>query len=166
MQFPIIKAYYDRLKKDSIEADVDSLWLNILGLYFTVPNNYGLELETRTLQGIEQRADITIRYVRNAVFKKVILVEDKRVACEGQDANWKAAVNQLKEYLKLVRTEQGRGNTLYAIVTVGQYSRFYFLASDVDELTDYPGTSGKAFEFKDDEIEIENLLNKLAAKTS
>ncbi|KAI9862663.1 MAG: hypothetical protein M1830_006171 [Pleopsidium flavum] len=167
MQFPVIKSYYDKLKKGSPEADVDSLWINILGLYFTVPKDYGLEQETRPLTDIKKRADIRIRYVRNGIPKKVvILVEDKRVEFESQTSVWKEAGDQVKDYLKLVRTEQENDSTLYAIATVGRYSRFYCLDPDENELTDYPGTSGKPFEFNKDEADIEALLNSLVTKTS
>ena len=166
MQFPVIKSYYDKLKKGSIEADIDSLWINILGLYFTVPKNYGLEQETRPLTGIKKRADISIRYIKNGTPKKVILIEDKRVDFESQSSTWKEAVDQVKGYLDLVRTEQNNDKTLYAIATVGHYSRFYYLEPDQNDLLDYPGTNGKAFEFKKDEGDIEALLNDLVKKTS
>ncbi|KAF6217431.1 hypothetical protein HO133_006901 [Letharia lupina] len=166
MQYPVIKSYYDKLKKGSIEADVDSLWINILGLFFTVPRNYGLEQETRPLTGIKKRADISIRYIRNGMLKKVILIEDKRVEFESQSSKWAEAVEQATFYLALVRKEQKNEKTLYAIATVGHYSRFYFMEPEDEKLRDYPGTDGRYYEFKDDEAEIEALLNELVAKTS
>lgn len=166
MQFPVIKAYYEKLKEGSLGADVDSLWINILGLYFTVPKNYGLEQERRPLAGIKKRADISIRLVKNGILKKIILIGDKRVEFESQNCAWEEAVDQVTDYLKLVRTEQGNEKTLYVIATVGHYSRFYYLNPAKNKLTDYPGTNGKPFEFKNDEANIESLLNDLVTETS
>ncbi|KAK3176667.1 hypothetical protein OEA41_007990 [Lepraria neglecta] len=97
--------YYDKLKKDSLEADVDSLWLNILGLYFTVPKKCGVEQETRPLTGIKKRADLSIRYVKNGIPEKAIVIEDKRVEFEAQTSKRAEAVDQVTDYLKLIRTE-------------------------------------------------------------
>lgn len=166
MQYPVIKTYYDRLKKDSLEADVDAMWNNILHLYFTIQKNYGVEQESRPLKAVSKRTDFTVRYVKNGIPKKIIVIEDKRVAYETQSLAWADAVIQLTGYLKLVRSEQSENDILYAIVTVGHYSRFYLFAPDDDQVTDYPGTNGKAFEFKKDEAQIESLLNELVTKTS
>lgn len=76
------------------------------------------------------------------------------------------AVGQVTDYLKLVRTEQGNDKTLYAIVTIGHYSRLYLLNPNDSEMSDFPGTNGKYYEFKNDEADIERLLNALIALTS
>ncbi|KIJ26658.1 hypothetical protein M422DRAFT_272230 [Sphaerobolus stellatus SS14] len=166
MQYPVIQEYYSRLSKGSIEADVDSLWINILGLYFTVPKNYGLEQETRPLSSIKRHADISIRCVKNGKRKKVILIEDKRVEYESQSSKWAEAVEQLTEYLGLVRKEQTNDRTLYAIATVGHYSRFYQMTTTSNTLEDFPGTDGAYFEFKKDEAQIEYYLDRLVSLTS
>ena len=168
MQYPVIKTYYDRLKKDSLAADVDAMWNNILHLYFTIQKNYGVEQESRPLKAVSKRTDFTVRYIKNGVPKKIIIIEDKRVAFETQSSAWAEAVEQLTDYLKLLRTEQKDDNDkpLYAIVTVGHYSRFYIFAPGENHVTDYPGTNGKLLEFKKDEAQIESLLNELVTKTS
>lgn len=166
MQYDVIKSYYDKLKKDSLEADVDAMWNNILHLYFKIEKNYGVEQESRPLKAISKRTDFTIRYVKNGVPKKIIVIEDKRVAYEAQKSAWAEAVEQLTDYLKLVRTEQRDDKPLYGIVTVGHYSRFYLFTPGENHLTDYPGTNGKLYEFKNDEAQIEKLLNELVTKTS
>jgi len=166
MQYPIIKTYYDRLKKDSLEADVDAMWNNILHLYFTIQKNYGVEQESRPLKAISKRTDFTVRYVKKGVSKKIIIIEVQRVAYEAQSSVWAEAVEQLTDYMTLVRTEQKDDIALYAIVTVGHYSRFYLFTPGENHLTDYPGTNGKFFEFKNDEAQIERLLNELVTKTS
>lgn len=50
----------------------------------------------RSLKGIvKQRADSTIRYIKNGVFKKVALFEDKRRGYETQTAVWVDTLEQL-----------------------------------------------------------------------
>ncbi len=89
---------------------------------------YGIEQEQRPLEGVvKQRADFTIRYIKNGVPKKVALFEDKRRGYETQKTVWVDALEQLTNYLKLVRTEQGGEDILYSNVTIGTYTRFYML---------------------------------------
>ena len=166
MQYPIIKAFYDMLKKDSLEADVDAMWNNILHLYFTTQKNYGVLQESKPLKATTKTTDFTVRYVENGVPKKIIIIKDKRVAYEAQSSAWAEAVEQLTDYLKLVRTEQRDDKILYAIVTIGHYSRFYLFAPGDYHMTDYPGTNGRVFEFKEDEAQIDAILNELVTKTS
>ena len=125
MHFPIVKTYYDQLKSDSLEKDVDSLWMNILGLYFPVAKKFGLEQERRPSDNATERADVTIRYIRNGIPKRVVIIEDERVAYEARTSRWQRAVAQVTAYLEGIRKEQENIIPLYAIVTVGPYSRFY-----------------------------------------
>lgn len=130
MHYPAIKYYYDQLKADSFEADVDRVWNNILPLYFTLAQNYGIEQEQRPYPGVAKtKSDFIIRYIKNGQPKKVVLIEDKRVSLESSSATWAAAVIQLTGYLKVARASQHSedqpSETIYTIVTVGHYSRFY-----------------------------------------
>lgn len=92
MQYPIIKAYYDRLKEDSLEANVDAMWNNFLPLYFTIQKNHGVEQESNLYMVVNKRTNFSIRYVKNGVFEKIIVIEDKCVAYEAQSAIWAEAI--------------------------------------------------------------------------
>lgn len=72
----------------------------------------------------------------------------------------------MTDFIKLIRTEQENDKTLYAIVTIGRYSRFYLLNPNDSEMSDFPGTNGKDYEFKNDEADIGRLLTALVALTS
>ncbi|KAI9787508.1 MAG: hypothetical protein M1839_000038 [Geoglossum umbratile] len=162
--------YYDQIKKtDSIENDVDNFWLNLLPDYFQKKLNFGIEQEARWLPEITgQRADWTIRYVKNGSLKKVVLMEDKRKGMETQSAEWREALSQLTRYLKLVRAEKNQDakQTLYGVVNMGTYTRFYQLEHHEPECIDYPGTKGKPYELAKDEAEIHEILLDLVQKTS
>ncbi|KAI9773440.1 MAG: hypothetical protein M1840_007656 [Geoglossum simile] len=169
MSRPIPKFYYDKIKEaGSLENAVDNFWNNTLPHYFTQDKFYGIEQEQRPLEGVVKlRADFTIRYIKNGDPKKVVLIEDKKRGYETQESKWIAAVNQLTNYLKLVRTEQDRDQVLYGAVTIGTYVRFYFLRPGEQTIEDYPTTeTGKAYELKDDEAEVHKVLNEYVAITS
>lgn len=172
MHYPAIKYYYDQLKADSFEADVDRVWNNILPLYFTLAKNYGIEQVQQPYPGVAKtESDFIIRYIRNGQQKKVALLEDKRVSHESASAAWAAAVNQLTDYLKVARAEAQYSDgkpceTVYAVVTIGHYSRFYEFPFDAQELQDYGTTGGRVFEFKNDEDDIDMILLDMVQKTS
>lgn len=139
-----------------------------LAHYFTQAKLYGIEQEQRALEGVvKQRADFTIRYIKNGSPKKVVLMENKRRGYETQPSKWEEAVEQLTRYLKLVRTEQPGNDTLYAAVTIGTYVRFYYLVAGEQTLTDYATTrTGEYYELRDDEGEVHKVLNEYVANTS
>ncbi|KAI4275265.1 MAG: hypothetical protein L6R35_006282, partial [Caloplaca aegaea] len=166
---PIPKFYYDKIKvAGSLETEVDNFWNNTLPHYFTQDKLYGIEQEQRPLQGVvKQRADFTIRYVRNGDWKKVVLLEDKKGGHETQPSKWSEALEQLTNYLKLVRAEQAGNETLCGAVTIGTYVRFYHLTPGEQTMQDYPSpVTGKAYELKSDEENVHEILNELVSKTS
>jgi len=169
MNKPIPKFYYDQIKAvGSLETAVDNFWNNTLPHYFTQERLYGIEQEQRPLEGVvKQRADFIIRYIKNGDPKKVVLIEDKRRGYETQASKWVEALDQLTNYLKLVRTEQGGNDILYGIVTIGTYVRFYYLVPNEQAMKDYPTTeTGNAYELKNDEAEVHKVLNEYVDKTS
>ena len=88
MNKPIPKFYYDQIKAaGSTETAVDNFWNNTLPHYFTQGKLYGIEQEQRPLEGVvKQRADFTIRYIKNGDPKKVVLMEDKRRGNESRES--------------------------------------------------------------------------------
>ena len=72
--------------------------------------------------------------------------------------------------MKLARASQHddtkEDETLFAIVTVGRYSRFYELLPRQPELSDYPNTKGQPFEFKKDKDTIDAILLDLVKRTT
>ncbi|KAI1638504.1 hypothetical protein F4809DRAFT_600259 [Biscogniauxia mediterranea] len=171
MHLPIIQYYYSLLKPNSQEGDVDNMWNNILPLYFEARMNYGIEMQSRPWPGVTKtKSDFTIRYIKNGSPKAVILIEDKRVIFESSDAKWAEAVDQLTNYMTTARAAQyttARSiKSMYAIVTVGRYSRFYELCPGEDTLRDYPNGNGQPYEFKRDEDAIDAFLLEFVQKTA
>ncbi|KAF2464528.1 uncharacterized protein BDR25DRAFT_154785, partial [Lindgomyces ingoldianus] len=162
--------YYQKIKETgSLENDVDNFWLNLLPDYFQKKLKYGIEQEARVLPTVtKQRADWTIRYIKNGDPKKVILMEDKRKGMESQTQHWALALDQLTRYMTLVRTEPGQDptKTLYGAVNIGTYSRFYQLDPYAQQCIDYPGTNGRHYELAKDEAEIHAILLDFVRKTS
>ncbi|KAL9131738.1 MAG: hypothetical protein Q9217_000413 [Psora testacea] len=166
MHLNIFQHYFEAIKAGSVEQAVDKMWNNILPRYFDPEEDYGMELEQRPLGTAKQRADLTIRYVHNGERKKVILIENKRYDYATQAGAWEEAVDQLTRYLKPVRTDQREvKDTLFGIVTIGRWSRFYELPQGDGTLKDYPGTGGIYYDFKDNENEMDDLLYQLYEKT-
>jgi hypothetical protein len=170
MTYSTLQYYYNQIKKaDSIENDVDNFWLNLLPRYFKIELEYSIEQEARPLPEVtKQRADWTIRYIRNGDLKKVVLMENKRKGTESQPAQWREALEQLTRYLKLVRTEKNQDpdQPLYGALNMGTYTRFYMLEPCEPECLDYPSTNGKPYELARDEAEIHAILLDLVQKTS
>jgi hypothetical protein len=80
MHLEIIQHYYNMLRPESLEADVDNIWNNILPLYFEAKKKYGMEMQQRPWPGVTKtKADFTIRYIKNGVPKKVILIEAQTI---------------------------------------------------------------------------------------
>ncbi|KAI9765555.1 MAG: hypothetical protein M1839_005421 [Geoglossum umbratile] len=78
---------------------------------------------------------------------------------ETQQSKWIEAVEQLTNYLKLVRTEQIGNQVLYGAVTIRTYVRFYFLMPNKPVMEDYPSTeTGEAYELKHDQEEVHKIL--------
>jgi hypothetical protein len=167
MHHSVIKEYYAELKKDSLEHAVDVLWANILPLYFTVTQGYGVEQQARPWPGVTKtKADFAIRYVKNGQPKKVCLIEDKRVKYESSDSKWADAAEQLTGYMTTTRAANPNPNeSMYGIVTVGHYSRFYVLKPGERQLSDYSGHDGTPLHFKHHEQEIDAVLCDLVALT-
>jgi hypothetical protein len=62
------------------------------------------------------------------------------------------------------RDANRNGKTIYGIVTVGHYSRFYELLPG-DELRDFSQHDGKPLHFQKDEMKIVAILQKLVELT-
>ncbi|KAK1671767.1 hypothetical protein BDP55DRAFT_675357 [Colletotrichum godetiae] len=169
MHLPVIKRYYNNLKPNSLEVDVDILWSNILPLYFDIRKDYGIEPQQRPYPGVVKTTDFVITAVRNGQPKKIVVIEDKRVSDEGSGAVWQEAVTQVTDYMKVARTSNfvtfRKTETVYAIVTVGRYSRFYKLRKNELQLVDFDNTGGKTYEFKKDEESIDGILLDIVQKT-
>lgn len=171
MHLDVIKYYYNELKADSLEADVDRIWNNILPLYFRVDMNFGIEQQQRPYPDTSKtKVDFIIRCIRNVSNKKVVLIEDNRVKQESSTTIWEDAIEQVTDYMKTARVSQFKPGspveTMYAIVTVGHYCRFYTLLPGAQQLEDYSNTGGNPFELKDDEEDIDAILLELVQKTS
>lgn len=167
MHLPIIQAYYNDLTKDSLENAVDLMWANVLPLYFTGVEGYGISLQERPWPGVAKtKADLAIRYIKNGQPRKVCLIEDKRVMYESSDGRWQSAVEQLTTYMTVTRASNPNpSETMYGIVTVGRYSRFYELRAGQRKLMDFTYCDGSPLHFKHNELEIDGILCYLVQLT-
>ncbi|OJD11068.1 hypothetical protein AJ78_08087 [Emergomyces pasteurianus Ep9510] len=167
MEVNAIESLYRGINKASIENAVDALWLNILRMYFQPKD--GFVLHTQIPLSTRAAGNIGIVRVDDTGNQEiVILCESKRAAFESQNTQWELAVDQLESYLKIVRGGFGlKQRTLYGIVAVGRYCRFYQLGeSPGEELEALPLTNEKVLHIKKDEAEIHNPLKELFKKTN
>ena len=169
MRNAVHEFYYKQITdKDSKENGVDNFWLNLLIDYFNKKLTYGIEQEARMLPEVfEQRTDWAIRCIRNGDLKKVIITMNKRKGLESQASQWADALRQHTTYLKFVRAESGQADqTLYGVVNIETYTRFYQLDPNEHECIDYPGTDGNGYELAENEADIHAILLDLIQKTS
>ncbi|KAF2793399.1 hypothetical protein K505DRAFT_362020 [Melanomma pulvis-pyrius CBS 109.77] len=162
----ILLFYYNEIKKSgSTETDVDNFYNNFLRLYFPMEENYGIEQESRPLKelGVNQRTNFTVRYIKNGILKKVILLEDKLSGKETSASEWRNALNQVVRYATLVRAEdvQNSNEILYLIVNMGTYLRFYQINPGNTDGVDFGPTEGKIFELAADEEEVHTHFSTL-----
>ena len=76
---------------------------------------------------------------------------------------WATGLDQLTDYMKLVRTEEGqkREEPLYGLLNIDTYTRLYQLNDNEERCIDFPGTNGKTYELAEDEAEVGRLLETL-----
>jgi hypothetical protein len=162
---------YKRLKKDSLENAVDALWNNILRLYFKLEYGYMVEPQASPGGKSKKKVDYAVQYVHNGVPRRVVLIENKRVSNESSDATWADAMEQLVEYMLEARAanRQQRMATIYGIITVGHYSRYYTLSGNATTLSDFSSSymhyNGEPLHFKHHEYEMHTLLTELVELT-
>ncbi|KAK4246639.1 hypothetical protein C7999DRAFT_32973 [Corynascus novoguineensis] len=156
----------------SLEDTVDNLWNAILNLYFP-QREFIITQNARPEEGTKLKVDFIVQNVLGAEeTQHVVLIEDKRASKEeGQDAAWVRAVEQLTDYMtRAKKGDKGKFDAaltyhMYGIVNVGRYSRFYVLQPTAKALEDLPGTQGKAYHVKNDELQIVAILKDIVNKT-
>jgi hypothetical protein len=172
MQYGTIRDYYGRLTSDSVENIVSHLWYNILREYFLISEGFQLEVQPspipdRTKVGWSN--DITILYVNHSKRKTLILVEHNRVSLETDPSSWTYAADELTNHMKLARLAvpaDQPARTIFGIVTVGHYSRFYVMGPGQVALMDHPATGDDLLEFSKDESLIASLLLSIKDQAS
>ncbi|KAF9769577.1 hypothetical protein IL306_012989 [Fusarium sp. DS 682] len=144
---------------------VDTLWVNVLALYFRAENNYMIaaipDMKSKEDSEFTNRCIDTIE-LRNVI----ILIENKRVSDENSDAVWSEAMDLLSDCM-----HPPLNSPMYGIVTVGHYSRYYTLYPEQTTLSDFrsryiPEYNGQRLHFKDDEHWMHMLLEELVELTS
>ncbi|KAK4155857.1 hypothetical protein C8A00DRAFT_31301 [Chaetomidium leptoderma] len=167
MSYRIVQSYYEDLTKSLDVSAVGRLWSTILNLYFTVAEDFGVEVQPRPNK---MANDVNISHVHHASNKGEVLylLETGHVEFEGQKGVWTDTVLQLAEYMAMQRkvTDQTEENA-YGVVTVGRYSHFFIMEGGQDSLAGYPGTDDDYhFEFKKDEGAIIDILLQIKATVS
>ncbi|KAH9906635.1 hypothetical protein F4778DRAFT_588791 [Xylariomycetidae sp. FL2044] len=170
---PGFQALYREITTESLEANVDELWLYILRRYFRNDDasgeDYSIALQQRPAQDITNaKADLMVRTLNTGEYQSIVFIEDKRRQHEGSTQKWTDALAQLENYVFLTRqVEHIRlRRTTFGIVTVGRYSRFYEIPpTDPVGALDYTGTGGQYYDFKADEGVIDQILMEIKELT-
>lgn len=98
----------------------------------------------------------------------MIIIEDKRREYENQTSVWEEAEDQVLRELKVSRMDWPRGpdHSLYAMVNVGLYSRFYTLEKHEHQFSFFKEAGDKYYHYKEDHVRIHKILKKLAKATT
>ena len=166
---------YKQIDSKSLEDRVDNFWTELLRRYF-YQDEFIITQNARPANNEKKKADFIIQAVSGPnSAEHVVLVEDKRPSLSGRDTAWEDAVAQLTGYMIQARDADKRKlklkkgellpYSIYGIVNVGKYSRFYVLHPRNDTLQDLPDTHGKVFHLKDDAQDIMKFLTELVAAT-
>ena len=160
------KFYYEQIKDpNSDESDVDNFYNNTLSLYFPRNQLYGIEQESRPLKelGLTKKTDFTIRCIRNGTPKKVVVIECKRKDLASQDAEWRAALDQAINYVKLIRTEKGQNasDDLHIIVAIGTYLRAFTHKQGADDAVPFSVCANELLELKTDEAKVHAVFTEM-----
>ncbi|KAJ9229037.1 hypothetical protein DTO169E5_8963 [Paecilomyces variotii] len=133
----VIRHYLDNVNLMTPEDTVDQLWINILRYYFNDLDCFGIEAQSRPHQSYGYRANVVVTNVRNYMLAKFLFVENKRSSFEDNPTIWDDTRDQLEDYMRGARNDQGNIQTLYGIVCIGNKARFYQLPMNGTALVPY-----------------------------
>ena len=157
--------YVELGKEDSLENKVDLIWSNIFSNDFPAKEAYILHVRDRINTHTEKSPDVMVRQLQNGNPFTIIIMENKRASLAGQSAIWAEAFLEMTEYLDL---ELGSAEPVprfqIGLVAIGRYVRFYRREGE-SQPQDYPGTSGKAYEIRDDQVEVQDIIWKIKGET-
>lgn len=172
MRWPSIQCLYEELEMDSLDNAVNTLWMNILRLYFKVECNYAIKVpQANPNRQSRKQDDFAVQCVHNGVSEKLFLVGNKRVSDESSDAAWAEATMHLVGYMAQAREANPTPDrAMYGIVTMGHYSRFHTLSPGANALSNFSSSyrdyNGEPLHFKHDEFWMHTLLEELVELTS
>lgn len=177
------KLYYRAMQPENEdgtlgEAPTD-LWLNIFMLYFNS--------EYRNEHAIGFTVDKFDLWAVKLVNMRTSQPRVVLAAWDGNDPEslgeydespssdaWESIKLRVMEYLHHLRREWNshfRFNTLgeaektlYAVIAMGRFVRFFALEPGAEELMDCSGTNDQAFEAMDDQSAIDDILTELASE--
>ena len=77
------------------------------------------------------------------------------------EKHWKRSADFLVEYLKKLRTKQGKRKVVYGAVAIGTYVRFYSLEHGAIALRTL-GQNTRPLDFSEDKHEVHRILSYIA----
>ncbi|KAJ9257184.1 hypothetical protein DTO271D3_8791 [Paecilomyces variotii] len=158
----VIRHYLDNVNLMTPEDTVDQLWINILRYYFNDLDCFGIEAQSRPHQSYGYRSNVVVANVRNYMMAKFLFVENKRSSFEDDPTIWDNTRDQLEDYMRGARNDQGHIQTLYGIVGIGNWALFYQLPMNGTALVPY-GPAQK-LNIEDDADTIDHILQDLATR--
>ncbi|QSS57190.1 hypothetical protein I7I53_05599 [Histoplasma capsulatum var. duboisii H88] len=88
METEAVASLYRGITKVSLENAVDTMWLNILNMYFHPKDGFVLHPQIPLSAASSRRGNIAVARVNNAGHQElVILCESKRAEFEGRNAS-------------------------------------------------------------------------------
>ena len=161
-----VRYLYNELgDKNSKDNKVDHLWTSIFMREFPATEEYLLFIRDRLNEQTKESPDIMVKQLQNGNPFTLIIMENKRASSVGQDAVWAAAVEELTQYLDSeMECAKPKPKFQVGLVAIGRHVRFYQRVEH-GSVQDYPGTGGKAYQIRDDKVEVQDILVKIKAQT-
>jgi hypothetical protein len=161
-----VQHLYEELgSRSSAENKVDDLWTAICTWQFPITEDYLIRVRDRLITSKPGSPDITIEKLQNGKPSIIIIMENKRASCTTRTSSWTKANTELVNYLDIELERKGPSPEFQiGLVAIGRYVRFYRREVTNDkgeEIEDYPGTGGKAYQIKDDRVEVQDILSRI-----
>ncbi len=113
--------------------------------------------------GHTRKTEFTIRNVRNGRMRKIIVMGCKKREFETHDAEWRAALNQAIEYLKLIRVERSQTPSvpLHIIVAIGTHVRAFTHEMGATDAVPFHTHPNELLELAKDEKKVHEVLTEM-----
>jgi hypothetical protein len=157
MQYPIIKYLQEQIAVRTLDNSTDTLWANILPLYFPVTEGYGTAAQRQGAPGAPKtKLWHTIRRVIRDGKTVLCVVSDHRADLEDTHSAWPESVETLTERLKAHFATNGDALPIFGVAAVGHNCQFWKLENGEEKLEDLTG--GRFLHMLHDENEIVEMI--------
>ncbi|KFA63390.1 hypothetical protein S40285_09935 [Stachybotrys chlorohalonatus IBT 40285] len=164
MQYPSIQKYESDIDLRTLDNSTDTMWGNIIPLYFTAQNGFGTDVQRQGAPGApKSKLPQVNRRIIHEKKTKVHLVSDHHTDHEENFATKAEILETLTERLTSAAATNDDKEPVYGVIAVGHMCQFYKMMPGETEPEDLTG--GRTLHFLHDESEITEFLQDIAEMT-